>query len=677
VAINSITDDNGTPGNTADDFTAVGVMVAYNGIQYNAGDTNHNGLLDLTETWLFTASTTVQAGAYLNTATVRATQPTTGQTASSTDVAGYYGMTGAGQGLTPGYWKNHPTLWPVDSSGRPIFSNDQLVSSIFGPIPAAEASETLLQALGNGGGGVDALLRAAVAALLNTTSALIDYPWTGSTLVAAVDAALASGDATKINNLQIALNAWNNLGATLTAPGAVAPSASVGSTTVTRPTSGQTAVTLTVTLSAPVADGSTIDWSTVAGTATPGLDYEVGSGTLTFSGGQTSATLTVYVDARAGAPANVTFDVVLSSPVGMTIGAGTGVVTIASPVATPVTITAAGGTISVPTKKNATIAVVVKLSAASTTPVTITLTTVDGTAKAGIDYQALTTTLTFAPGTTSQSVTITILVHKAGSLSKYFVLALSNPTPSGATLVNGTVTISGTSLLATAPAASPTTEPLEAGAAASVLRVARAAWIGAGADAVTLDSVRLVVTDLPGAEVADTVGTTVYLDATAAGWGWSAGAPEAARMDLLSVLEHELGHVLGLSHGTSARYGDVMLPTLAPGVRRTLPVIATPDGGVSAVAGSPVLTLAAPLALPKGSGVLAFRRAAPPLVLAQALPLVSAQALPLVSAQAPPATAAVVGGSAGGLTALGAALCALLALLAISQRRRNRWGIPS
>src|SRR5262249_19150148 len=145
-------------------------------------------------------------GPYLNTASAGAKQPTTGQTASATDVAGYYGLT-TGQGLTPGYWKNHagPGQWPVP------FDPNQLVSTVFGPIPTIDASETLLGAVSNGGVGTDALLRSAVAALLNTVSINLDYPLTAQQVVQQTDAVLASGDATQIGNLATQLNGWNNL----------------------------------------------------------------------------------------------------------------------------------------------------------------------------------------------------------------------------------------------------------------------------------------------------------------------------------------------------------------------------------------------------------------------------------------------------------------------------------
>jgi uncharacterized repeat protein (TIGR01451 family) len=55
-----VMDDNGTPGNTADDFAAT----------YSSGDANNNSILDTTETWIFTATGTAGIGEYTNIATV-------------------------------------------------------------------------------------------------------------------------------------------------------------------------------------------------------------------------------------------------------------------------------------------------------------------------------------------------------------------------------------------------------------------------------------------------------------------------------------------------------------------------------------------------------------------------------------------------------------------------------
>jgi hypothetical protein len=365
VRVTMITDDNGTPGEASDDLTA----------SYVAGDANGNGLLDVGETWLYQASTTVQAGPYLNTVQVSASEPVTQQSATGSDVAGYYGDTAA-EGLTPGYWKNHTDAWPAG------FSPDQLVGQFFGPLPADLAGETLLTALSAGGGGVIALLRQAVSALLSTASQYVAYPWTASIIVAQVDAVLASGDATQITNLQTQLNTWNNREANLTPP-----------------------------VLAPAPD---------------------------------------------------------------------------------------------------------------------------------TDTMALVATGTPAPGTAADTLSTAAL------------------------------------------------QP--------VLAEAERDWLRAGASATTLAAVRIVITDLPGAEVGYTSGNTIYLDATAAGFGWytragsgdyaphgtdefaRTGSAAAARIDLLSVLLHELGHVLGLSHGVSPRYGEVMEPTIAAGERRLLPAGTTKAG---------------------------------------------------------------------------------------------------
>lgn len=217
VTVSSVRDDNGTPTNLADDFTPAQVTVSLRGVSYNAGDTNHNSLLDVGESWLFSATTTVRAGAYRNTATTGATQPMTGQTAMASDVAGYYGNT-RGEGLTPGYWKNHLSSWPAWSDGTPVFSPTQLVRTVFTAATGPEGGQTLAFALDGGGGGVTALLRAAIAGLLATTSQYISYPVTARWGVDSVNAALASGDPAAMTQLQNRLDGCNNLEAILTPP---------------------------------------------------------------------------------------------------------------------------------------------------------------------------------------------------------------------------------------------------------------------------------------------------------------------------------------------------------------------------------------------------------------------------------------------------------------------------
>lgn len=96
------------------------------------------------------------------------------------------------------------------------------------------------------------------------------------------------------------------------------------------------------------------------------------------------------------------------------------------------------------------------------------------------------------------------------------------------------------------------------------------------------------MTDLPDDLLALNAGDVVWIDDDAAGAGWfvdptpsddaefrargrgrelraTGHSPAAGRVDLLTVLLHELGHVLGLDHGETA---GLMAPTLSEGTRR-------------------------------------------------------------------------------------------------------------
>jgi hypothetical protein len=116
------------------------------------------------------------------------------------------------------------------------------------------------------------------------------------------------------------------------------------------------------------------------------------------------------------------------------------------------------------------------------------------------------------------------------------------------------------------------------------------------AQAALLHSVQYRIEDLSAAGALGLTGlgqTVVRLDATAAGRGWfidttpgadeefspiglheeaaSAGSAAAGHYDLLTVIEHELGHVLGLDDLDAASAAhDLMALTLDPGIRRTV-----------------------------------------------------------------------------------------------------------
>jgi hypothetical protein len=95
-----------------------------------------------------------------------------------------------GQGCTPGYWRQeqHFDSWTGYTPG-------QAFSSVFAN---AFPGKTLLEVVWQGGGGIKALGRHAVAALLNASSAGVDSDLTTAQVIAQFNAAYASGDANLI-----------------------------------------------------------------------------------------------------------------------------------------------------------------------------------------------------------------------------------------------------------------------------------------------------------------------------------------------------------------------------------------------------------------------------------------------------------------------------------------------
>jgi hypothetical protein len=109
-----------------------------------------------------------------------------------------------GEGLTPGFWKQkqHFKYW---FGFKTWYSYEDVFDVEIGQ------DKTLLQALSTGGGGMNALLRHSVAALLNASNSEIDYKYTVNEVIAMVQEAFETGDFETTKDL---FEAQNELGLT-------------------------------------------------------------------------------------------------------------------------------------------------------------------------------------------------------------------------------------------------------------------------------------------------------------------------------------------------------------------------------------------------------------------------------------------------------------------------------
>jgi ribosomal protein L35AE/L33A/urease beta subunit len=214
---------------------------------------------------------------------------------------------------------------------------------------------------------------------------------------------------------------------------------SINDVSVTEGNSGTVTATFTVSLSAVTTQTVTVSYATANGTATAGSDYTAASGTLTFAPGQTTKTVTVLVTGDTLSEANETFFVNLSGATNATFADSQGQGTILNDDGPGLAV----NDVSVTEGNTGTVTATftVTLSAASTQTVTVNYATADGTATAGSDYTATSGTLTFAPGQTARTVTVTVNGDVLNEANETFYLNLSSPTNAGLIDSQGICTI--------------------------------------------------------------------------------------------------------------------------------------------------------------------------------------------------------------------------------------------
>ena len=237
------------------------------------------------------------------------------------------------------------------------------------------------------------------------------------------------------NPTNISLGASSNLVVTILTNDSAILSFSVATNTVSE-TNGT--LTLTVARSGTTNNAVTVDFTSTNVTATAGSDYTATNATLSFAAGETNKTFTVPITNNDTQESTETFRLVLSNPIDATISVGTNLVTITDDDGSTINLTTNAVTLA---ETNTSLVITAIRSGATNTAVTVDYTTTNATASAGSDYTAASGTFTFAPGVTTNTVTLTLADDATQEGNETFSIRLSNASNTSIGTGTNTITI--------------------------------------------------------------------------------------------------------------------------------------------------------------------------------------------------------------------------------------------
>jgi photosystem II stability/assembly factor-like uncharacterized protein len=171
-----------------------------------------------------------------------------------------------------------------------------------------------------------------------------------------------------------------------------------------------------------------INYATADGTATAGSDYTSASGTLVFGDGETSKTILIPIANDGITEPDETVRLSLTGFTDLeTLGSHPGATIIIQGNNTPLLVFAEDVDVIEGNSGTTSVTIPVILSAQTSQTITVNYNASGVSATSGVDFTPVSDTLTFAPGETSQTVTVSIIGDTLSEFNEILQLVLSNP----------------------------------------------------------------------------------------------------------------------------------------------------------------------------------------------------------------------------------------------------------